>query len=135
MENLDVHIHGLPVDIHDTIWKNVNELRQPKRVLTDELRCDIETYHLLDYINANYKSIHGIYYEDWVDNVIVNVLNNNQGFMIPLHPCFHEIFPNETDEEIKMRLMQGKNTMLLWRRMKPMQRVALYMQSTELAMW
>ena len=133
MHDLETHIQSLPYDLREYIYQHVEELRKPKCVLPMDLRLDIETYTLLDRINNNYYSIHDTFWEDWVENAMINMLNDHQGFIGPLQPCFARIFPGKTDEEIKLRLLNQNNTRILWRGMPPRQRISLYILSCELA--
>ena len=120
-------IQSLPVDLQDTLFQYVSELRKPKRVLSVALQQDIETFWMLTHIRNHFKQLFSTHYEDWVENAIINILNNNQGFTVPLQPRFHAIFPNMTDYEIKFTLLEGNHIIRLWIHTPPLLRIRLYL--------
>jgi hypothetical protein len=120
------HIMELPYDVQEHILNCVNKERAPKKVLTIDLKLDIETRPLLDRIKENYIQICPYGYPFWIENALVNILNDNRGFNTPLNDCFHEIFPNCTDAEIKYKLRNEMHLMRLWNNTPPHKRYVLY---------
>jgi hypothetical protein len=77
---LKTRIDALPYDLQRHIYDVVQNERKPKKILSTALKEDIESYHLLKSILKNYKSIFFTddkYYLDWVENAIINVLNDH----------------------------------------------------------
>jgi hypothetical protein len=135
---MELEIRKLPFDVQERIWKHVQDLRSPKVVLSRELQTDIQTYHYLPQILDNYKSLEPDYAYLWVENAMINLLNNHQPLLTAatLEPCFHTIFPGCTDAEIKYRLLSTMDNMTkrLWRAMDARQRLELYSTSLDLHM-
>ena len=142
---MELDIRRLPFDVQELIWNHVQDLRSPKVVLSRELQTDIQTYHYLPQILDNYKSLDTDYAYLWVENAMINLLNNYQPLSTAptLEPCFHTIFPGCTDAEIKIRLLGTMNNMpkrlwrvnmtkRLWRVMDARQRLELYSTSFDL---
>lgn len=133
-------INDLPVDLQEYIYKKVLEERKPKKILTKELKEDIESYFLFDHIAHNYKIMfNGKYHMDWVENAIINVMNDHQTMIITgiggiytnVHQDIKNAFPNFNDEEIAQTLMEESHIMRLWRHMPPKKRVDLYLESCD----
>ena len=128
-------INDLPVDLQEYIYKKVLEERKPKKILTKELKDDIESHFLFDHIVHNYKIMfNGMYHMDWVENAIINVMNDHQtigigGIYVHVHQDIKNAFPNLNDEEIAETLMEESHIMRLWRHMPPKKRVDLYLES------
>lgn len=125
-------INNLPYDLQEYIYQHVLNERKPKQVLTQELKDDIETYHLLHTIKENYKKIFSDYYLDWMENALINVLNDNQGFLYQINPSFQQIFPNLTNEEIIIQLLEENNIIKLWIATPPLKRIYLFLLSHEM---
>lgn len=134
MESL---INDLPVELQEYIYEKVLEVRKPKKVLNRDLKNDIESYYLFDHIVNNYKIMfNGIHHMDWVDNSIINIMNDYHilgigEVYINVHEDMQNAFPNLNDEEIVKTLMEESHTMRLWRHMPPKKRVELYLESCE----
>ena len=130
-------INNLPIDLQEYIYKKVLEEIKPKKVLTKALKEDIESYFLFDHIVHNYKIMfNGIYHIDWVENAIINVMNDHQtigigGIYVQVHQDIKSAFPNLNDEEIAETLMEKSHIMRLWRHMPPKKRVDLYLESCD----
>lgn len=120
------HIMELPFDLQAYILNCVKKVRAPKKVLTTDLKLDIETYPLIDRIKGNYMQVFSVDYSQWIENAIVNILNDNRGFNAPLNECFHDIFPNCTDTEIVNKLRNENHLMRLWKNTPPEKRYVLY---------
>lgn len=125
-------ITNLPYDVQEYIYQHVLNERKPKQVLTQELKDDIETYHLLHTIKENYKQIFSDYYLDWIENALINVLNDNEGFLSHISPCLQQIFPNLTNEQIIVRLLGNNHLEKLWIATPPIKRIHLFLLSYEM---
>ncbi len=119
-------IQNLPFDLQETIYKWVQTVRMPLRVLTTDLKMDIETYPLLKTIQRNYSQVFPSESSLWVENALVNILNDNRGFNSPMNECFHQLFPESTDDEIRQHLRSGSHLMRLWIITPPHKRFVLY---------
>lgn len=125
-------IRNLPYDLQEYIYQHVLNERKPKQVLTQELKNDIETYNLLQTIKENYKQIFSEYYLDWIENALLNVLNDNEGFLYHMNPCFQQMFPNLTNEEIMIKLFEKSHLEKLWIATPPIKRIHLFLLSYEM---
>lgn len=73
-------------------------------MLTDHLKSDIETYPLISHIKRNYAQVYSPEYASlWMENALINLLNDNRGLAFPLNDRLRRIFPNSTDEDIKKK--------------------------------
>jgi len=126
MSSTGKHIMKLPYDVQEYILKYVNKERAPKKVLTTDLKLDIETHPLIDRIKENYKQVFPLDFLKWIENAIVNILNDNRGHNVPLNKCFLEIFPNFTDTEIIYKIRNEDHLMRLWNNTPPHKRYVLY---------
>lgn len=108
-------ISKLPYDLQERIQDCVLQLRRPRHVLTDELKGDIETYPLIDRIERNYEQVFPKPYAScWMENALVNLLNDNRGLTLPFNDRIRDLFPNATDEEIRTSLREGHYMRRLW---------------------
>ena len=88
---MDSFIRDLPIHLQTYIYDIVMELRKPRTVLSINLKQDIETYCLLEYIVQNYKIIfNGVDHIHWVENSIINIMNEHTpigigGLFINIH--------------------------------------------------
>ena len=126
VSNFENMISDLPYDLKEYIYKIVKEERAPKKVLTPDLKRDIESFQLINNIKRNYQQVFPRDYLHWIENGIINILNDNRGFNEPFNECFHTIFPNSTDNEIKQKLKMGNYLMPLWIIMPSHKRFVLY---------
>lgn len=108
-------IAKLPYDLKEYVHDHVIRLRKPRNVLTDALKGDIETYPLIDRIERNYEQVFPKQYAScWVENALVNLLNDHRGSTLPFNDRIRDLFPNATDEEIRTHLSEGRHTHRLW---------------------
>lgn len=134
---METLINNLPEDLHEYIYEKVLEVRKPKTVLTRDLKDDIESYFLFDHIVHNYKIMfNGMHHMDWVENAIINVMNDHQtirigGLYMNVNQDVRNAFPNLNDEEIVKTLMEESHVMRLWRHMPPKKRIDLYLESCD----
>ena len=134
---MDSFIRDLPIHLQTYIYDIVMELRKPRTVLSINLKQDIETYCLLEYIVQNYKIIfNGVDHIHWVENSIINIMNEHTtigigGLFINIHEDLKKTFPNLRDEEIVTELMERSHMYRLWRYMSPRKRVRLYLESCD----
>jgi len=125
MENMIDRIQNLPYDLQEYVYKWVCFLRVPKKVFNDELLKDIETFHLMEQIKRNYKQVFPNDYLNWIENGLINVLNENRGCNAPFQECFYKLFPQRTEDEIHSLLRYGSYTKQLWKIASPRQRIVL----------
>ena len=84
-------------------------------MLTDHLKSDIETYPLISHIKRNYAQVYSPEYASlWMENALINLLNDNRGLAFPLNDRLRRIFPNSTDEDIKKKLLAESHVHRLW---------------------
>lgn len=130
---LKTRIDALPYDLQRHIYDVVQNERKPKKILSTALKEDIESYHLLKSILKNYKSIFFTddkYYLDWVENAIINVLNDNTSLYENISVDLQNIFPTLTNEEIRERLGVGKASISkLWIGTPVQKRIQLFLSS------
>jgi hypothetical protein len=108
-------IAKLPYDLQEYVHDHVLQLRKPRHVLTDALKCDIETYRLLDRIEFNYTQVFPKQHAScWMENALVRLLNDHRGPTLPFHNRIRDLFPNATDEGIRIRLSEGRHMHRLW---------------------
>lgn len=126
-------IAKLPYDLQEHIQDCVLQLRKPRHVLTDELKGDIETYRLLDRIEFNYTQVFPKPYAScWMENALVNLLNDHRGLALPFNDRIRDLFPNATDEGIRIRLSEGRHMHRLWIAAPPHARRQLHNISCEM---
>ena len=119
-------IASLPYDLQEYVYRCVQYVRAPVPVLTNELKRDIESYQLIGSIERNYRQVFPNHYVEWMDNALVNILNDNRGFEFPLNVSFRRHFPNLTDEEIKNKLKTDTHSKRMWTIMSPSMRREMY---------
>jgi hypothetical protein len=78
----------------------------------------------------------GVHHMDWVENAIINVMNDHQtigigGIYMNVNQDVRNAFPNLNDEEIVKTLMEESHVMRLWRHMPPKKRIDLYLESCD----
>lgn len=98
-------IVDLPRDLQALIYEYVIQLRKPRPVLSDELRQDIETYGLLSDVKVHYQFAFGSDYMDWVENALINELNDNMGLLYGVSDDIRSAYPRSTDQEIVGQFM------------------------------
>ena len=135
----------LPFDIQREIYIRTLILRKPKCVLTDDLKNDIETYHLIykifDYYQILYseKRNNANYYLDWLENDIMSELNDNIPMAVGFTDNFLKAFPGYTPEEIMMEIIEEKHCIhqqlriikRYWRHLSYDKRIRLYLSSEQ----
>lgn len=130
---LKTRIDALPYDLQRHIYDVVQNERKPKKILSTALKEDIESYHLLKSILKNYKRIFFTddkYYLDWVENAIINVLNDNTSLSENISVDLQNIFPTLTNEEIREHVGVGKASISkLWIGMPVQKRIQLFLSS------
>lgn len=105
----------LPCELQNYLYDYVLRLRKPVHVLTDELKSDIETYPLLGQIESNYAQVFSSESApSWIENALINLLNDNRGLVVPFSDRLRRMFPNSTDEEIRTTLRTGHHLHRLW---------------------
>ena len=136
-ESIESFIHDLPIDIQHHIYMKVLEVRKPKKVLSNELKLDIESYPLLPCIVDNYKIMfNGQDHLGWVENAMINTMNDHHsigigGIYLNIHQDLRNAFPNLTDDDIESILLEGSHIKRLWLYMPPKKRIGLYLESME----
>lgn len=120
-------IHKLPFDLREHIYNLVQTIRMPLKVLPTDLKLDIETYPLIKTIKGNYNQVFPSETSSlWIENALINLMNDNNGFNSPMNECFHQLFPESTDDEIRQHLRSGHHLMRLWNITPPNKRFVLY---------
>jgi len=134
---IESFIHDLPIDIQHYIYEKVLEVRKPQKVLSIELKQDIESYCLFPHIVDKYRIMfHGMHHLDWVENAIINIMNDHHtigmgGLFTNIHQDLRNAFPKYTDEEIRTTLLEESHLQRLWRYMPPKKRIDLYLESCD----
>ena len=105
-------IRGLPLDIQNKIEEFVYVERQPKEILTDELKEDIESFAYFDDLLNLYKIytsclIHrlnlcqsDVLYLEFAENDFLSVLNDSVAILEVIQPDLQKVFPTKTHREI-----------------------------------
>ena len=103
--------HELQTHLHDKVL----QLRKPLHVLSDELKSDIETYPLFSQIERGYAQVFSSEVaSSWMENALINLLNDNRGLDLPLNESLRSMFPKSTEEEIRTILSTGSHLHRLW---------------------
>lgn len=132
---LKTRIDALPYDLQKHIYDVIQSERKPKKILSTALKEDIESYHLLKSILKNYKSTfstfdEGEYYLDWVENAIINVLNDHTSLSENISVDLQNIFPTLTNEQIREHVGVGKASISkLWIGMPVQKRIQFFLSS------
>ena len=129
MESL---IQSLPEELQNKIYEHALELRKPKRVLTTDLKHDIESYRLFDAIVEHYRIVFKDDHMSWVENAVINYLNNHISYLVYITPDLRNVFPSLNLESIIIQLQRRNNPKRLWRYLSPKKRVDLFLSSFEL---
>lgn len=124
---MEEFIQDLPLDIQQYIYKIVLEVRRPKVVMSLIMKLDIESYHLFDFIREKYKLVYGDLHESWLDNDMISFLNNHDFFMYDVNPDLRNVFPNSTDEEIIIHIMDHFHIKKYWIAMSAQKRLNMFL--------
>ena len=124
---MEEFIQDLPLDIQQYIYKIVLEVRRPKVVMSLIMKMDIESYHLFDFILEKYKLVYGDFHESWLNNDMISFLNDHEGFMNGLNPGLRNVFPNLTDDEIIIRIMDHYHIKTYWIAMSAQKRLNMFL--------
>lgn len=96
-------IKNLPYDIQRSIYLRTLLLRKPKKVLTNELKDAIESYHLIHELRKYYRYIyrdhHDHFYLQQLQNDMLYELNDGVPVMIGLSTTMIKMFRNQTNVE------------------------------------
>lgn len=121
------------------------KLRAPKKVLTDNLKEDIKTYHLIYKMFDCYQILYSEkrnnanYYLDWLENDIMSELNDNIPMAVGFTDNFLKAFPGYTPDEIMMEINEEKHCIhqqlriikRYWRHLSYDKRIRLYLSSEQ----
>ena len=126
-------VAALPNDLQRLIYDWVCRLRKPKRVLPADLKRDIETYGLFGDIKADHESCWGDDFADWLENSLINVMNDDLGLLNGVSADMRHAYPNRTEQEIRsyfIRPTSPSQVKRLWRHMPPHKRIAMHRDRT-----
>lgn len=135
-------ICDLPSDVQRYIYIRTLMLRQPKQVLTKALKDDIESHHLLGILMKYFKEMlsdidehHSPnYYLGWLENELLDELNNHIPIMNGLTTSMANCFPGFTPDEIIFELEEERNSVYghiimikkYWKHLAPCKRILLH---------
>ena len=125
---LEHAITALPNDLQRMIHDWVYLLRTPKKVLPIALKEDIETYGLFADVKADHESCWGGDFEDWLENSLINVIND-LGLLNGVSADMRHAYPNRTEQEILSYFINPTSpnqSKRLWTHMPPHKRIAMH---------
>ena len=136
-ERMTKRITALPTDIRRLIYDGVCRLRKPKKVLPVDLKRDIETYGLFGDIKADHESCWGDDVLDWLENSLINVMNDDIGLLNGVSADMRNAYPNRTEQEILSYFVSPTSpsqVKRLWTRMPSHKRTAMHRTLTPLSL-